>query len=293
MISSLVRRHRLALELTRLREEHGYSSGKLASSIGLARQRISRLENGHIAPDLDEIERILRLFNVDHARSTMITTIAREAQEKGWWVRYADQMGTRQARFADLEAGASRIREYNMVFLPGLLQIPAYTEARARIDRATLSAVYDPARALEARAERQRIVERPDGPTHQVIIDELAIRRQAVPPDIAAAQVNHLVEAGHSRAHLTIRVLPLGAPIGNYAVPRSAFYVYEYPDPDDPVVVAVDTVTDDLVLTGSPDVDRYLDLYSAIQDAALSPADSLDFLMATTLRETSYTDDRT
>ena len=102
--------------------------------------------------------------------------------------------GTRQALYANLEAGASAIREYQMVFLPGLLQIPEYTEARARIDRAQSGTAYQPARALEARAGRQRMVERPGGPRYQVIIDELAIRRHAVPPEVVTAQLDHLVE---------------------------------------------------------------------------------------------------
>ncbi|HYS37448.1 MAG TPA: helix-turn-helix transcriptional regulator, partial [Pseudonocardiaceae bacterium] len=59
MISPYVRRRRLAVELIRLREEHDYSAEKLAKAIGVARQRISRVENGHVRPDLDEIMRIL------------------------------------------------------------------------------------------------------------------------------------------------------------------------------------------------------------------------------------------
>jgi hypothetical protein len=46
-------------------------------------------------------------------------------------------------------------------------------------------------------------------------------------------------------------------------------------------VVAVDTVTDDLTLTDKSDVYRYLELYRKLEEAALSPSDSLDFLAAT------------
>ena len=38
-------------------------------------------------------------------------TIAREAGEKGWWESYKT-MGDRQAMYANLEAGAVAIREY-------------------------------------------------------------------------------------------------------------------------------------------------------------------------------------
>lgn len=277
VVSPFVRRRRLAAELIRPREEHGYSAEKLAKTIGVARQRISRLENGHVAPDLDEIMRILSVLNVGEKRWNQIMTIAREAQERGWWEKFADEMGPRQALYANLEAGACTITEYQMTLLPGLLQIPVFTEARIRADRVAYTARFDPARALEARAARQRMLERPGGPRYEVIIDELAVRRPAAPPEIVRAQMDHLVDIGHHRKQVTIRVLPLVASIASHAVPRSSFSTYRYPDAD-PVVVAVDTVTSDLVLAEPSEVGHYVSLYERLQDAALSPADSLDVL---------------
>ncbi len=46
------------------------------------------------------------------------------------------------------------------------------------------------------------------------------------------------------------------------------------------MVAAVDTVTSDLVLIEPTEVSRYLTLYERLQEAALTPADSLDFLAA-------------
>jgi len=280
VISPYVRRRRLAAELIRLREEHGYSSEKLAKTIGVARQRISRLENGHVRPDLDEIMRVLDTLGVGEKRWTQIMTIAREAQERGWWEKFTDEMGPRQALYANLEAGARNIREYQMTFLPGLLQIPAFTAARARADRSAYPDHFDPARALEARAGRQRVLERPGGPSYEVIIDELAVRRFAAPPPVVGAQLRHLVDLGKNRKRVSIRVLPLDASILGHSVPRSAFSTYRYPDPADPVVVAVDTVTSDLVLTDPAEVSHYLTLYERLEDAALTQADSIDFLAA-------------
>ena len=280
MISPLVRRRRLAHELIRLRDEHGYSSARVATEIGVSRQRISELENGRVVPNLDLVAKVLQLFAVAEQPCQQLMAIARDAQERGWWATFAAEMGTRQALYADLEAGASAIREYQMVYLPGLLQIPPYTEARVLMDR-PVGATYSHARALEARTGRQRVLERPDGPTYEVIIDELAVRRFAAPALVIADQLDHLVHVGHERPTITIRVLPLAAHIRQHAVPRSAFFTYRYPDPQDPVVAAVDTVTDDLVLTDEADVNRYLDLYAKLQDAALPPGDSLDYLAAT------------
>jgi hypothetical protein len=169
--------------------------------------------------------------------------------------------------------------------MPGLLQIPPYTEARIHADRdsyprttsgESCSQRLDTARALEARVIRQRVLDRPSGPIYEVIIDEAALRRVAAPADVIAAQLDHLVHVGHDRDKVTIRVLPLAARIAGNAIPRSAFFVYRYPDPGDPVVVAVDTITSDLVLTDQ--TDPYLTLYERLKDAALPPTDSLDFL---------------
>jgi Domain of unknown function (DUF5753) len=61
-------------------------------------------------------------------------------------------------------------------------------------------------------------------------------------------------------------------------VPRCTFSTYTYPDPGDPAVVAVDTVTSDLILTEPADVQSYQQLYQRLRDAALPPDESLDLL---------------
>lgn len=278
MISPFVRRRRLAMELNRLRQGKGLTTGRLAQDIGVPRQRISRLQNAHVAPDLDDLRRILARLDVAEPEWTTLMTVGRQAQERGWWEKWADEMGPRQALTANLEAGAATIREYQLTLVPGLLQTPAYTDSRATIDHPTRGAQFDRIRSLEAREIRQEMMTRPDGPRYEVIIDELAVRRPAVDPQTMAGQLDYLAGVGHSREHLTIRVLPLDARITCHAVPSSAFSVYTYSDPADPVVITVDTATADLVLAYQPEVDYYLELYHHLRGACLSPADSLSLL---------------
>ncbi|WP_341874640.1 Scr1 family TA system antitoxin-like transcriptional regulator, partial [Salinispora arenicola] len=80
------------------------------------------------------------------------------------------------------------------------------------------------------------VLDRPGGPTYEVIIDELAIRRHAAPPEVVRAQLDHLINVGHEKQKTTIRVLRLSARIAGNAVPRSSYFNYRYPDPSDPVV---------------------------------------------------------
>lgn len=276
MISSHVRRRRLASEIIALRERREMSGQDLADAVGVARQRISRLENGHVRPYLDEIIRILKVLGVEGDEWTRLMAIARDAQEYGWWERHAEEMGPRQALYANLEAGASDIAEYQITLVPGLLQIPAYTGARIAADRHAYSPKFDPQRAMQARAARQEMIERPSGPRYQVVIDELAVRRFGAPAAVMAEQLRHIVRVAGSRSTVSVRVLPIAAVLPENLIPRTAFGIYRYPD--DPSVVLVDTITSDVIVTEAAEAGRYRRLYEALTNAALTSVDSIDFL---------------
>ncbi|MEV6970541.1 helix-turn-helix transcriptional regulator [Hamadaea sp. NPDC051192] len=278
MISPHVRRQRLAHELNTLRRARGYTTARMASVIGVSRQHVSRLLNGHVAPDADEIAQLLTHFEVPPDQQESLLTIARQAAVSGWWEPMAETIGRRQALYANLEAGARQIAEYQMTLIPGLLQIPPFTEARCRVDFAAHRKPFDSASAVEARLLRQQAVHRDGGPTYEVVLDELAIRRRAAPIDVVIAQLDHLVHLGHSSQATRIRVLRLSAEIKDDALPLSSFSIYRYPDPDDPVVVAIEAEVSDQVIATSPAVDFYVELHQRLAQAAMTASDSLDFL---------------
>jgi len=276
MISPYVRRLRLGAELRALRAGAGLTHEQVAKRIGVSRAQVSRLENGHVVDQAD-VMKILDALGVDGDRWTLVMTIAREAGEKGWW-ESTRGMGERQALYANLEAGAAAIREYQQTFIPGLLQIPEFVRARVGADTALepLEGTVDG--VLAGRAGRQRMLRRPGAPGYEVIIDELAVRRLAAPPDVVKKQLYHLATAGNGRPAVTLRVLPVDARLDSYAVPRCTFSLYAYPDPGDPAVVAIDTVTSDVILTEPADTAPYEELYTRLRAAALPPAASLDLL---------------
>jgi transcriptional regulator with XRE-family HTH domain len=276
MISPYVRRLRLAGEIRALRAEAGLTADQLAKRIGRSRADISRLENGHVVDQADVIS-ILDTIGVDGDRWTQVVTIAREAGEKGWWESYKT-MGERQAMYANLEAGAAAIREYQQTFIPGLLQTPEFVRART-VAAATLEPMPGTVDGILAgRTGRQRMLRRPGGPTYEVIVDEMAICRLTAPPEVVKKQLFHLATTVNADPNATLRVLPVDAVIEDFTVPRCTFSLYTYPDPGDPDVVAIDTVTSDLILTEPDQVRPYEKLYQRLRDAALSPFDSLDLL---------------
>jgi transcriptional regulator with XRE-family HTH domain len=280
MISPYVRRLRLGAEIRAMRAAAGQTAAQLGKAIGRSRADISRLENGHVVDQAD-VMKILDALGVDGDRWTQIMTIAREAGEKGWWESYKT-MGDRQALYANLEAGAASIREYKQTFLPGLLQTPEFVRARIGAD-ATLAPMASTTTegVMAGNAGRQRMFRRPGGPTYEVVVDEVVVRRLAAPPDVVKQQLYHLATMVNGDPKITLRVLPVDARIQHFSLLRCTFSLYSYPDTGDPGVVAIDTVTSDLILTGPGEVESYEHLYARLRDAALPPPDSVELLTKT------------
>jgi transcriptional regulator with XRE-family HTH domain len=278
MTSPFVRRRRLAAELRTLRERKDMTADRLAKLIHQSRMKISRLENAHGRPDLAEVMKILDLLEVSGDKWQEVVRIARDAAERGWWDSYGDAMGARQRLYADIESGAKTIREYHQTAMPGVLQTPEFTWALVELTQAEGAIDYVPERMAEARLQRQRMILRPDGPAYEIILDEIVIRRLGVSPDVLSAQLRHLADTARSAPNITVLVLPVNARISGALLPKSPFFLYTFPDREDPPMAVVDTVTTDLVHTEPSEVVRYTRRYDHLRQACLSPEDSLTLL---------------
>jgi transcriptional regulator with XRE-family HTH domain len=277
MTSPYVRRLRLGTELRALRAEHNMTQARVARLIGKSRTDISKLENGQSADPADVLN-ILEALGVDDERWAKLAAITRDAAEVGWWDSIK-HIGERQALYANLECGAATICKYEQTALPGLLQIPDYIRALA-IANAAIEPESGPIDGLLAgRAGRQRNLRRPGGPSVEMILDEFAVLRRAAPASVLKPQLRHLVMAVQgAQPNVTLRVLRVEAEIRDYAAPRSAFSIYAYPDPGDPRVVAIDTVTSDVIVTDPAQIAPYDRLYERLCEAALTPEESAKLL---------------
>lgn len=280
MISPYVRRYRLATELKRLRTEAGLTQIQLSKAIGKTnRMDLSRLESAHTVDQADVLS-ILDVLGVEGDRWTEIVTIAREASQQGWWDDVKG-IGERQALIANLEAGATRIRNYEQTYFPGLLQAPEFVRAFMTVPETTQPVTGTMEGIVAGRVGRQRMLHRPGGPSLEVIIDELAVLRLSAPPRAVKKQLYDMAAlVNEGKRNVTLRVLEARARIKGYTVPLGAFTLYDYPDPGDPRIAAVDTVTSDLILTDEDQVKPYEKLYDRLVEAALSPEKSADLLTA-------------
>lgn len=289
MISPYVRRRRLAAELRKIREERDLTTDEVAKRVYQSRSKISKLENAQLRPDLHEILKILEALDVTGKRYDKIFQLARDAAEKGWWDAYGQVMGPRQRLYADLEAGASRIRSYNQTAVPTILQIPEFTEALVELDQLQGPIDYRPQRMLDARTKRQARLLSPDGPTYDAVMEESVFHRLAIPRPTMAAQLRHMADTVEAEQRITIQVLLPDVLIPGGFLPQASFSVYTFLDRQDPAMAVVDTVNTDLVHTQRREVARYTGMYDRLRKAALRPADSVALLRSLADRMTDDT----
>ncbi|GAA3951568.1 helix-turn-helix transcriptional regulator [Actinomadura viridis] len=278
MPSPYIRRLRLGHEIRRLREERGLTAGDVARLLFTSRSKVSKVENAQVRPDLADVVKLLEIFEVSGPEWDRLFRLARDAAEKGWWEKYGTSTGHRERLFASLEAGAKSVLTYSQTNFPAILQTPEFTQALIELDREQGPLEYQPERMASARTQRQQELLRPDGPEYETVLEASVIHRLAVPPAVMAAQLRYLVQTITGQSRITLRVLPHDVPIPGGLLPKSAFFLFRFPDPIDPPITIVDTVTTDLVLTEQREVARYSGHYVRLREAALTTTDSLTLL---------------
>jgi transcriptional regulator with XRE-family HTH domain len=291
--SPVMRRRRLGVELRRLRMAAGLTGDQVVERVGwAAKSKLSRLENGRSRPDLADILDLLDLYQVGGEGREELVAIAREAGNTRWLRAYA-VMTARQRGYAELEGGATHIREYAAATVPGLLQSPQYARVRIMSSRPLQALLtsqrglptqspdgerMDPQAEVDARMARQSILTRDvDPPAYEAVLDEAALIGRSAPPNVLSGQLNHL-RAVASLPNVTLRVLLREARVGEFYQPQHGFSIYTFADPGDLQTIAVEALSSDLILTDRTAASRYVKVYEWLRAAALTPEATVDWL---------------
>lgn len=176
--------------------------------------------------------------------------------------------------FIDVEAKATAMREWELAFVPGLLQTAEYARALAHADRpnATEEQIE---REVEVRLHRQEILHRPDPPMLWTIIDEYAFRRPVGGPELMRAQYTHLLKTAEL-PHVDIQILPFDA--GPHPGQIGAFKILELDD--QPEIVWVEGPGEGHFIDRADLVAECIRRYDHLRAAALSPTASRRMITA-------------
>jgi transcriptional regulator with XRE-family HTH domain len=241
-------------QLRRLREASGISASDAGYAIRATHSKISRMELGRVSFRERDVADLLTMYGVlgEQERSAFLS-LAREANIPGWWHDSADLLPGWFEPYLGLEEAASVIRNYEVQFVPGLLQTAGYARAVVRLGYAA-APEQEIERRTALRMTRQQLLTRPDGPHFWAVVDEAALRRPLGGPEVMRGQIDHLIEAA-ALPSVTVQVIPFRA--GGHSAAGGPFSLLRFPEPDLPDVVYLEQLTSALYLDRPEDVDSY------------------------------------
>src|SRR5215470_6560214 len=272
--SPTVRRKRLGIELRRLREQAELTCEDVGQRLECSGTRISRMETGRISVRPGDVRELLEVYGVSGAEADSLVQLAREARRKGWWHTYGRVLPTWFEAYIGLESEAVRLRDFQSLVMPGLLQTEDYARAVLRAaPHAGSSAEID--RQVALRMERQKVLSQAAPPDVWVVLSETVLRVHVGGPAIMRAQLRQLADVAE-RPNITLQVLPFATVA--HVHPVSPFTMLEFSDAADPAVVYLEHLTGSLFLENEDEVRRYRVIFDHLRAESLGTGQSADLI---------------
>ena len=252
--SSTVLRILLGSQLRRLRENRGITLEAAGHSIRASHSKISRMELGRVSFRTRDVADLLTLYGViDEGEREALLSLVAQANRPGWWHNYDDVLPNWFEAYVGLEEAATRIRSYEVQFIPGLLQTEGY--ARAVVMLGHLDGTEEEIqRRVDLRMARQKLLGRPAAPHLWAVVDEAALRRPLGGAEVMRDQIRHLIEV-IALPNVTVQVMPFSA--GGHAAAGGPFSILRFSERDLPDVVYLEQLTSAIYLDKRDDLDRY------------------------------------
>lgn len=267
-----VRLRRLSAELKRLRSAAAMTREQVEEQTGITVGTLYRVEMAKARPQKRTLLTLLDLYGMsDPAERTALTELARNAGQLGWLQRYEPDLPEDYQQYITFEAEASRLYNYESLYVPGLLQTEAYARA---VIRGVLpeKSNEEIEQRVEVRLRRQAALAKETPVGLWAVVDEAAVRRVVGGTQVQREQLRHLAEAAESPT-ITIQVVTYAA--GAHPGMSGPFLVMEFPDPD-PALIYTENASGGLFLEAEPEVQRYRATFQRLTAQALSPDDSVN-----------------
>ncbi len=273
---ALTQRRRLRAELRTARQEAGLSEEQVAVLLGWPLSKVIRTEACENAISINDLRALLGHYHlVGTERGSEIISLAQEARELSWWIRYRDIASPAVLQLIGHETAARIARNFEPLLVPGLLQTEEY--ARAVISQFRTGLSTDRVEDLVGlRMRRQELLDRPNPPLLFFVLDEAVVSRLAGGDTVMRRQVQILADMA-ARPNVTVEIVPFTA--GLHPGLTGPFVTLEFPDPAAEDVLYLENVQGDLISRDAPeDVVSYRSAFEHLRQLSLGPHGSLAYL---------------
>jgi transcriptional regulator with XRE-family HTH domain len=279
--SPFMLRRRLRTELLAARLGCDLTQQAVAEAMEWSMSKMNRIEKAKTGISKNDLEALLKLYGItDKERTEQLLAWGREARQSPWWQSYSDVAPAELLELMDYESASSAIRQFETMFVPGILQTEDYASAVLRAFYDEKSADEKPAervsRLVDLRTQRRALLTSENAPDFSFVLDESVIRRPVASPSVMSQQLHHLVDV-MELSNVTIQVAPFST--GLYLGMKGAFEHVHFADTPDDDIVFLEGTDGDVINDKPEKVSTYLEAFKQIAGASLSPADSADRLL--------------
>lgn len=258
----------LGKRLRQLREQAGVSFDHAARAIGVTPVTVRRMENADMGLRIPYVRELLRTYGVPSGEIDDFATMARRANQPGWWYKYRDVLPEWFSVYVSLESEATLIRVYEPHYVPGLLQTRDYTTALMRVGFPGDSE-EEIERRVDLRMRRQDLLTEPESPALWGILEETVLRRAVGGAQVMRAQIDRLTEA-LDLPTVRIQIMPysLGAHPGAFG----PFHYFRFGFSELPDIVYTESLAGAVYIDQCDDVVSYLEVMDrmAVQAESVS-----------------------
>jgi transcriptional regulator with XRE-family HTH domain len=266
-----VRSRQVANQLRTLREAAGMTGAEVAKLLGMSASKVSRIETGHRMLSVDVVATLLGLYRVPERQRDQILDQVRKSAERGWWESQGLGLPELWKALIDFESRATRIQNYEALFVPGLLQTAEYTGTTIKAINSVVTE-GELTNLVASRMARQAVLRRRDL-QFLAVIDEGALRRPIAESGVMRRQLRHLADSAE-RPNVTLRVVPLR--VGPHAGLRGPFIIMDFAE--EPSLAHIENHATSMFLDEKEDIAAYRVALSNILNVALEPAESVELI---------------
>jgi transcriptional regulator with XRE-family HTH domain len=266
-----VRARQLGAELRRSRTTSGLAADQVAKRLGFSPSKVSRIEFGRRGAKVEDVAAMLALYGVTGKSRAELLELSQEAASgaRGWWQRR--EMSANQRTLIELESTATRIVNFELSLIPGLLQTGEYT--RTVLREVALVPPEEIENRMVTRLTRHRVLLKPDAPRFLAVIHERGLRQLVGGDDVMRRQYDYLCHViQHSST--AIRVVPADA--GLHPGLDGSFARLSLPEA--PPVVFTENRTSQLFIEAPDEIQIYDEALRRILKIALDERESAELI---------------
>ncbi|MFF3001335.1 helix-turn-helix domain-containing protein [Kitasatospora sp. NPDC057940] len=248
----------LGKALRELRLASGKEAKAVARSAAMSPSKLSKIENGRLAPSVIDVERILTALEVPDEAKVRLAAAARAiaTEATAWRIYRRAGLHKHQEDIGAIEAKTQVLRVFQHSCVPGLLQSPEYVRAVQQHSELTDDALE---KMITARLRRQEILFDPARKFH-FLITESVLRWEIVSPPMMAAQLDKIV-AMSRMPNITVGVVPRSAPKSH--LPTCSFVMF------DARLVIVEIPHAEITTSEPRDVEQYASKFQEFEHASV------------------------